>query len=156
MDFGLRVLKGKVFGDWLVTGPQRRYKLQGHNLWHNKEGFFLVRNGIVYNFVPYENVLEKFGRDMRPMQLERDNRASTNSTSIFPTFSKISFSQHIGHTITNTLNFLASMYSMFQCGILCPIILRTETKIVCEDQKLQVLCSKGVVYDSKLTQTSKT
>lgn len=33
--------------------------------------------------------------------------------------------------------------------MLCPIILRTETKIVCENQKLQVLYSKGVVYDTK-------
>ena len=33
--------------------------------------------------------------------------------------------------------------------MLCPIILRTETRIVCENQKLQVLYSKGVVYDTK-------
>ena len=39
--------------------------------------------------------------------------------------------------------------------MLCPIILRTETKIVCENQKLQVLYSKGVVYDTKPSQTTK-
>lgn len=37
-------------------------------MYNNKEGFFLVKDGIVYSFVPYENVLEKLGRDLRPME----------------------------------------------------------------------------------------
>jgi hypothetical protein len=65
VDFGLRCLRGKVIGDWLVTGPQRRLRLKGHNMYNNKEGFFLVKDGIVYNYVPYKGVLDKFGRDMR-------------------------------------------------------------------------------------------
>lgn len=67
MDFGLRCLKGKVCGDWLVTGPYRRYKLKGDKMYNNKEGFFLVKNGVVYNFVPFPGVLSKFGPDPRPM-----------------------------------------------------------------------------------------
>jgi hypothetical protein len=34
-------------------------------MYNNKEGFFLVKDGVVYIFVPCEDVLEKFGRDMR-------------------------------------------------------------------------------------------
>jgi hypothetical protein len=34
-------------------------------MYNNKEGFFLVKDGIVYNYVPYKGVLDKFGRDMR-------------------------------------------------------------------------------------------
>ena len=34
-------------------------------MYNNKEGFFLMKNGVVYNFVPYKDVLEKLGRDMR-------------------------------------------------------------------------------------------
>lgn len=37
-------------------------------MYNNKEGFFLVKNGVVYNFVPYKGVLDKFGRDTRPEQ----------------------------------------------------------------------------------------
>jgi hypothetical protein len=71
VDFGFCCLKGKVCGDWLITGPYRRYKLKGDNMYNNKEGFFLVKDGIVYSFVPYENVLEKLGRDLRPMEDEK-------------------------------------------------------------------------------------
>lgn len=35
-------------------------------MYNKKEGFFLVRDGIVHCFVPYANVLEKFGMDTRP------------------------------------------------------------------------------------------
>ena len=66
MDFGFRVLKGRVCGNWLVTGPHKQYKLKGNKMYNNKEGFFLVKNGVVYNFVPYKGVLDKFGRDLRP------------------------------------------------------------------------------------------
>jgi hypothetical protein len=34
-------------------------------MYNNKEGFFLVKDGIVYCFVPYKDVLEKLGMDMR-------------------------------------------------------------------------------------------
>lgn len=66
MDNKLRVIAGKVCGDWLVSGPYRQYKLLGTNMYNKKEGFFLVCDGVVYNFVPYANVLEKFGMDTRP------------------------------------------------------------------------------------------
>ena len=33
-------------------------------MYNNKEGFFLVKDGVVYIFVPCENVLEKFGREV--------------------------------------------------------------------------------------------
>lgn len=66
MDNQFRVIAGKVCGDWLVSGPYRQYKLLGTNMYNKKEGFFLVRDGVVYNFVPYVNVLEKFGMDTRP------------------------------------------------------------------------------------------
>lgn len=65
MDIGLRCLRGKVYGNWLVTGPHRRLKLKGHNMYNKKEGFFLVKDGVVYKYVPYKGVLDKFGRDMR-------------------------------------------------------------------------------------------
>lgn len=35
-------------------------------MYNKKEGFFLVRDGVVYNFVPYANVLKVFGMDTRP------------------------------------------------------------------------------------------
>jgi len=66
VDFGFRCLKGKVYGDWLVTGPHKQYHLKGNKMYNNKEGFFLVKDGIVYCFVPYKDVLEKLGMDMRP------------------------------------------------------------------------------------------
>lgn len=65
MDFGFRCLVGKVCGDWLVTGPHKRYKLKGDKMYNNKEGFFLVKDGVVYSFIPCDGVLEKFGRDIR-------------------------------------------------------------------------------------------
>ena len=34
-------------------------------MYNNKEGFFLVKDGIVYCFVPYKDVLAKLGMDMR-------------------------------------------------------------------------------------------
>ena len=62
----IRVIAGKVIGDWIISGPYRRYHLKGTNMYNKKEGFFLVSDGIVYKFVPYPNVLEKFGMDTRP------------------------------------------------------------------------------------------
>lgn len=35
-------------------------------MYNKKEGFFLVRDGIVLKFVPYANVLKVFGMDTRP------------------------------------------------------------------------------------------
>lgn len=56
----LRCLRGKVLGDWLVTNRSKQYKLKGHKLYHNKEGFFLVRNGYVYRFIPVKDVFKQF------------------------------------------------------------------------------------------------
>ena len=66
MDNQFRVIAGKVCGDWLVSGPHRQYKLLGTNMYNKKEGFFLVRDGVVLRFVPYANVLKVFGMDTRP------------------------------------------------------------------------------------------
>lgn len=58
----------------------------------------------------------------------------------FPYFKKIVI---IGSTISLTLvNNQLSNCSQ-NCDILCTIILSAETKIVCENQELQVLYSKG-------------
>ncbi len=56
----LRCLKGRVLGDWLVTGLSNRYKLKGDKIYNGKEGFFLVRNGFVYRFLPVKNVFKQF------------------------------------------------------------------------------------------------
>lgn len=51
-----KCLKGKVFGDWLVTGPQTRYHLKGHNMYDGKEGYFKVFDGFVYGYVPAKDI----------------------------------------------------------------------------------------------------
>ena len=62
MDNRLRCLKGKVYGYWLVTGVCTRYKLKT-NIYNGKEGFFNVRDGLVYGFVPYPHVFLAFPDD---------------------------------------------------------------------------------------------
>lgn len=47
----LITLKGTVVGNSLVTGISTQYLLKGDKLYHGKKGYFLVCDGIVYNYL---------------------------------------------------------------------------------------------------------
>lgn len=45
-------LKGKMYKDWLVTGPYTRYKVRNGNNYNLKSGYFLIRNHLVLRYIP--------------------------------------------------------------------------------------------------------
>ena len=53
-----RVLKGKVYGNSLITGPSTSYELRGDNLWNGKEGYFEVENGYVLRYVYCKDIFK--------------------------------------------------------------------------------------------------
>lgn len=51
-DNKLITLQGTVFGNSLVVDSKYVYKLKGDKLFSGKKGWFSVKNGIVYRFLP--------------------------------------------------------------------------------------------------------
>lgn len=49
-----KVVKGKVLGNRLIIGTSTFITLKGNNMYNGKYGYFLVKDGIVYKFIPSE------------------------------------------------------------------------------------------------------
>lgn len=47
-----KVVKGKVLGNRLIIGTSTFITLKGNNMYNGKYGYFLVKDGIVYKFIP--------------------------------------------------------------------------------------------------------
>lgn len=49
----LFTLRGTVWGNQIVSGLSHTYEINT-NFYHKKRGFFMVKDGVVYRFIPSE------------------------------------------------------------------------------------------------------
>lgn len=56
----MKCYKGVISGTRLITGPGAFIPVKRTKVYQNKQGFFLVRDGVILNYLPVDKVFLKY------------------------------------------------------------------------------------------------